>query len=258
MSALLKELKDNGFVIMKNFYNKEDLQEVYNEINEIGRYILDDKFDLSLPFLNTYREKQREFYLSLRYLTSLKKLSTFSKNINLCKELGLIHPCIMNSCNIRMDTPDNKNLFHWHQDTTYLLGSLNALTFWIPLTPVNLNRGTVEIIPKTHDKGFFEYKFTKPIDELKQKRGLSPNDIVLKEEPTENIIHVEAEPGDLVVFYQMLLHRSTPTIGEYSRWAIQLRYSDLKNEDFLKCGYPFGDLTNIMHVKYFNKDKNEQ
>ncbi len=253
MSAIYKEINENGYIILKDFYSKKDLQDIYDEINELGRYILDGDFDLNKPFLQKYKEKQREFYLSLRYLVSLKKFSIDAKNIDLCKELGLRHPCVMNACNIRMDTPENENLFHWHQDTTYLLGSLNALTFWIPLTKVDINTGTVEIVPKTHNQGFYDYKFSEPIELLKNKRNLSPKDVYLVNEPTENITSVTAEPGDLVVFFQMLLHRSTPTVGDKTRWAIQLRYSDLKNESFLNSGYPFGDLTNIINTKYTNE-----
>jgi ectoine hydroxylase-related dioxygenase (phytanoyl-CoA dioxygenase family) len=246
-----KQLQEEGYLVIREFYKKEELQSLNDEINEIGSFIYQDKlFSLDKPFRKEYLEKQSEFYNSLRYFTSLKKFSALDKNIKLANELGLKHPCIMNACNIRMDTPENKNLFHWHQDTTYLLGSLNALTFWVPLTEVNIKNGTIELVPKTHNKGFYPFKNLKPIDELKYKRGLSPTDIYLVEEPKKNVIHVEAKPGDLIVFYQMLLHRSTPTKCEYTRWSVQLRYSDLKDEKFLDSGYPFGDVNNIYKTNY--------
>lgn len=246
----LKQFFQDGYLIIKNFYKLDELQDVIDEINQIGSFIYQEPFDLYKPFNKKYSDKQKYLYTSLRYLVSLNKFSSYEKNISLAKKLGLNHPCIMNSCNIRMDTPENKNLFHWHQDTTYLLGSLNALTFWIPLTEVNLNNGTIELAPNSHNKGFYEFKNVKPIEELKNKRGISPQDIQLKNDPVNDIIHVEAKPGDLIVFYQMLLHRSTPTNSNFTRWSIQLRYSDLFDNKFLESGYPFGDITNIYNVKY--------
>ena len=48
---------------------------------------------------------------------------------------------------------DDEHLFHWHQDFTYLLGSPNAVTIWIPLTEANETRGSVEIVPHSHRQG---------------------------------------------------------------------------------------------------------
>ena len=156
-------------------------------------------------------------YSNLRYLPTLAKLSTSSKNLKLNTDLGLKFPLVMKSCNIRMDRPFNvKHLFHWHQDIVYLLGSMNALTFWIPLTSVNKENGSVEIVPKSHTKGIL------PVDCLDQHKAdqggvMSPQDLRLRDEVQGDSIIIDANLGDLVVFSQKLLHRSTPNFNKKIR-----------------------------------------
>lgn len=250
------QIEKNGYIILRNFYSEHELTKIKEEINNLGKFIF-GYFDMDAENLELDQIKRSLFYKGLRYLTSLSHISCDEKNINLCQKLGLVFPAIMNACNIRMDTPDNKNLFQWHQDTTYLLGSLNALTFWIPLCKVDKINGTIELIPNTHNKGF--YKFTKNEKAIdNHKYYLSPSDASLEKEPTQNIINVEANIGDLVIFNQMLLHRSTPNYSNKIRWSIQLRYSDLMNQKFFADGYPFGDVTNIFHTPYINYINKEE
>ena len=66
----------------------------------------------------------------------------------------------MHSYNLRMDLPEEDEfLFHWHQDSTYLLGSANALTYWIPLVPVSrASVGSIAVIPGSHRDGIRAYR----------------------------------------------------------------------------------------------------
>lgn len=239
----------NGFLIIRDFYTDREIQSIKDEINLLGRNIVKDDFSIEKKFNIDLEENYSLLYKVLRYALILNKMSVLNKNISLIKQLGIKIPSVMKSCNIRMDTPSNKKLFQWHQDTSYLLGSLNALTFWIPLTDVNKKMGSVEIIPKTHNKGFFKYKVKKK--NVNKKSFFSPSDLFLEKEPkNSNSEIVNAKPCDLVVFYQMLLHRSTNNNSNFNRFVMQLRYSDLSNKEFKKSGYAYGDNTNILFTSY--------
>lgn len=249
---MINQFNDQGYLILKNFFDiNSDLNPFYQELSKLGNFVKPnfDPFDKYTD--DSLSDKQRSnFYKILRYLPCLKKLSTNDKTLKLCKELGLKFPVVMNSCNIRMDFPRGDDfLFHWHQDITYLLGSMNALTFWIPLTVVNETNGTIEVVPGSHKSGVhgINYVSNKKLD---VNSIMSPKDIRLKDTPSKDIVHVNAKPGDLVVFSQLLLHRSTPNYCDKIRWAIQLRYSDAMNEQFYDDNYPFGDSTNIFQTNY--------
>ena len=248
----IDKFHQNGYLIIENFYTEAEIQSVKDEINLIGRYIVKKDFSVEEKFSRDLDVNYSLLYKTLRYALTLNKMSVLDKNISLLKQLGIKIPSVMKSCNIRMDTPDNKSLFQWHQDTSFLLGSLNGLTFWIPLTNVNKQMGSVEIIPESHNKGFFEYKIKRK--NVDKKTFFSPSDLFLEEEP-KNIksIIVDAKPRDLIVFYQMLLHRSTNNHSNFNRFVMQLRYSDLSNKEFKEANYPYGDNTNILFTNY--KDK---
>ena len=254
---MLAEFNSEGYLILRSFFeNKSDLSPFYDQINKVGKFINPrfTPFDL-FEDIQLDNDQRSNLYRSLRYLPAISQLACSEKALKLCKSLGLEFPAIMNSCNIRMDTPKlDQYLFHWHQDITYLLGSMNALTFWIPLSKVNKERGSIEVIPGSHTKGIFPIRYTGK-KSLEPNTVMSPKDIYLEKEPTAPPILLEAEPGDLVVFSQLLLHRSTPNHSGYIRWAIQLRFADLMNKHFYENNYPFGDLTNIFHTTYIENKK---
>jgi ectoine hydroxylase-related dioxygenase (phytanoyl-CoA dioxygenase family) len=130
------------------------------------------------------------------------------------------------------------------------LGSLNSVTYWIPLGETSKDNGSVELVPGSHASGLspFRYTSTKPLD-----RGtvLSPADIHLVREPTEPGVLIEAQPGDLVVFSQFILHRSTPNRSRSTRWTVQVRHADAFEREFIDAGYPCGDATNVYHTRLY-------
>ncbi len=241
------ELETLGFTILPGYYSAAELNPIRNELEELGRYLF-GSFSLDEPWQKRSEQQRSQFYRVTRYLASLAAMSAAPRNLALCRDAGMKFPCVMKSCNIRMDTPENKNLFHWHQDTTYLLGSLSGLTFWVPLGDVNEEKGTVELIPGSHKSGFYPFRCT--LSNLSPKSSLSPQDVLLEQDPEEEPLRVNAKAGDLVVFRQMLLHRSTPNRSDSIRWTIQLRYADLMEETFREAGYPLGDNTNIFSTDY--------
>ncbi len=64
----------------------------------------------------------------------------------------------------------------------------------------------------------------------------------------------EVRRGDIVVFKQMLLHRSTPNFSDQIRWTAQLRITDLADPDYRRQRFPTGDRTNIFYVDYPGHD----
>jgi ectoine hydroxylase-related dioxygenase (phytanoyl-CoA dioxygenase family) len=240
------KFKNDGFIIIKNSSVAEEIAILADAVTAHAKYFFDDEFCLGDPIKSQYNKKIGECYKTLRYLPELLRLAASSMMIEFVRNLGLDRPCVMNANNMRIDPPDNRALFHWHQDTTYLLGSTNAVTIWIPLTRADQKRGSIELIPGSHKSGLFPFYF--PNGTPAQKSYISPRDLYLVKEPAGDSLILEADPGDLVIFYQMLLHRSTPNFSDHPRVTAQLRYSDFTDAKFKIASYPFGDQTNIAHV----------
>lgn len=246
-----------GFVRIPGFFDVgRELAPVIDQITRAGQRICGRfDFDDASHVENLNPHQRGALYKLLRYLPSLMRVACGDKLIEASRALGLDMPMVLRSYNIRMDTPHRDEfLFHWHQDITYLLGSLNSVTYWIPLGTVNAGNGSVEVVPGSHRAGIAPFRFTsdKPLD---AGTVLSPADIHLAEEPSEPGVMIEAEIGDLVLFSQFLLHRSTPNRSRLTRWTVQVRHADAFEPAFIDAGYPCGDATNIYHTDYLGKFK---
>ena len=251
--GMLKKYKEFGYVVVKNYLMDEIKKS--GLIDDLTHYasVFGENFDISKSFeftKNLSVQDRQTFYKGLRYLPGLAKFGASNKLQDISKCLGLRFPVLMKSYNIRMDSPsDIKNLFHWHQDITYLLGSKNSLTYWIPLTTVNQLMGSIEVIPRSHLQGLYPFKYVG--SESQDNKVMSPKDIRLIEEPKIAGEIIEAEFGDLVVFSQYLLHRSMPNFGANNRWTIQIRHSDFHDYEYKNAMYPMGDNSNIFKENYY-------
>ncbi|MCW5680704.1 MAG: phytanoyl-CoA dioxygenase family protein [Xanthobacteraceae bacterium] len=249
----LARFEEHGYVVARGFFDGTSfLDQTSAEIETLGK-VFDASF--SMPEATGRLEKMAgpirgKFYDALRYLVTLNQLASAEALTGVSRQLGLQLPAVMKSYNIRMDMPSEDNrLFHWHQDITYLLGSLNSLTYWIPFGPVGAMHGSVEVVSGSHKEGMLPVRYTRDGTPPSNK-SMSPTDLVLVNEPTENGEVVEADRGDLVVFSQFILHRSVPNRSDKVRWTAQVRHADLAEPEFVAAGYPWGDVTNIYHTNY--------
>ena len=249
---MIDKFNRDGHMIIRQFFKGNEIFSAREEIEQLGRSFTPDfSFENAAQFISEFSDEIRgTFYRGLRYLATPTQMACHPRLLALSKELGLMMPAVMHSYNVRMDMPKDKNfLFHWHQDSTYLLGSVNALTYWIPMVPASPETGTISLIAGSHLNGIHPYRYTGDID-ISSSKSLSPKEIYLLNDPEETGVVVEAEPGDLVVFRQMLLHQSLPNPGNKVRWTIQVRHADLMEPDFRAAGYPLGDYTNIIKTNY--------
>jgi len=238
-----------GFSIFRNAPNLLGyLDDIKNEVDQLAH-----SYGFMQPFCGDQEhfdppigEQRNRFYRSLRYLPSLGRLGNSTLLSETSKELGLSMPLVMNASNIRMDQGGkNPNKFHWHQDYTYLLGSMNSITYWLPLQSVSATLGGIELVPGSHRENLRKFKVTN--DAARSKSGhLSPNDLVLENAPENDGSPVQLEYGEGVVFSQFLLHRSLEHIGPHTRWTVQIRVSDAQDESYREFGCPMGDTTTIL------------
>ena len=245
----------DGFAIVRNFWGQgAELDDLQEQLDALGRLIIGAKF--SATRYSDYCEQltpdqQSLLYDRLKYLPALSRMSGSPSIRKLCLALGMTMPSLMGCCNMRLDKPaDARHLFEWHQDTVYLLGSTNAVTVWVPFQDVDLEHGTIQVIPGSHHQGILPFrkisdKIVAPYVPMLQR------DISLDLDLSNDALHsIQARRGDVVVFKQMLLHRSTPNHSKQIRWTAQIRVSDLGEAEYRQQKCPTGDRTNIFYVDY--------
>ena len=244
----------DGYAIVRGFWGAGgELDALQAQLDELGKLIVGPAFSST-----RYRDccelltpqRQSLLYDRLKYLPALSRMSGSEAVRELCLALGLGLPSLMGCCNMRLDKPgDARHLFEWHQDTLYLLGSTNAVTLWIPLQDVDLAHGTIEVIPGSHAQGILPFR---KVSDKAVAPGVPflQRDLSLAIEVTQTPLAIEAKRGDVVVFRQMLLHRSTPNHSTQIRWTAQLRVTDVAEAEHRRQRCPSGDRSNIFHVDY--------
>ena len=108
----------------------------------------------------------------------------------------------------------------WHQDSAYIPETEKAhlLTLWLPLVPVDANNGALQFLPGTH-----HLEIQKHDD---RKAGALPTTSFDPAEGRE-VVTLDMEPGDFVLFNNRTFHRSTVNQASSVRWSIDFRYSEV-------------------------------
>lgn len=110
---------ENGYIIIKNFINNDDINIIFNELNQIIDYINPDFKNLSIDkkyyLLKDYNNNLRiHFYDILNKLLKLNEIWNSKKIINILKEIkNDIY--FVDAIQIRIDTPENDRCLPFHQ-----------------------------------------------------------------------------------------------------------------------------------------------
>ena len=121
---------------------------------------------------------------------------------------------------VRPKLPNEKlTTLPWHQDSAYMPETENDthLTVWLPLVDVKLENGPLQFLPGSHTSGLHTYHrvpgeaFAVPV--------LSPTS------SDTDIDTLEMKKGDLLVFNNLVFHRSLVNHSDSIRWSTDFRFS---------------------------------
>ncbi|MBX3010069.1 MAG: phytanoyl-CoA dioxygenase family protein [Caldilineaceae bacterium] len=108
----------------------------------------------------------------------------------------------------------------WHQDGGYTEGNvadLRMVNVWTPLVPARVENGCMQFIPGTHKLGAV------PHERRQYYLEIAPT---VLGQYQERAIHIELDPGDVVLFHNLLFHRGLPNHSTQIRWSADWRYQD--------------------------------
>jgi len=226
-----------GYVILKDFFNKDDIrllreeaQQIFYNVCEDKKYTGDllDKMKLLFTFdINAFQNCGKQ----AQHLVNLWKLSLQDRVIRTLHAVGLRFPNICTRPVLYFNHPDLavKKLYHTvdaHQDWRSMQGSSNACVLWVPLVKMTKEIGCLQVLPKSHVHGLR----TTSID-----GGFGMVNLTAEEE--EKMENVELEVGDALLFHSLLIHRSGNHTNNDIRWSCHFRYNDLEDKEFIRRGY---------------------
>jgi hypothetical protein len=147
---------------------------------------------------------------------------------------------------IRMDHPgEDRFLSPWHQEYPSHLNSLDLLTLWIPLVPVDETVGSVIFCPGSQREGLLPVYLDDPLNANRngsQATEVADLDRYLARYPETSM---DTTPGDVVALHGLTLHRSRPNRSDRTRWSMQLRYFNFRDEDGRRTFWTGGMLAGV-------------
>lgn len=144
------------------------------------------------------------------------------------------------SCGIRMDSPNHDERgFHWHYDYSYITTSLDGVTGWAPVLPMNAQMGWLKVVLGSH-KRIHPIRVHAPSASRGPFTGhhiFSLHDADFASLEKESVEIADVGPGDLVVLHCCLLHRSGHNRGKRARWTALCRFGNALDPSVVRRGW---------------------
>jgi hypothetical protein len=240
------EFQKNGLLVIKHFYDADEISAVQKGIYEIiGQiYLKNHIADTRKPYANdtfdngfqALIKKNRvwggEVYDAIKQIPAFLRLVSHPRHERVFKELrkDAVPGIAAGGYGIRIDNPsEDKFRAMWHQEYPAQLRSINGLVFWSPLVIMEDILGPVKFCPGSHVEGPIPVFEADP--EYVGRNGAYA--LKLKDEDyyigKYQQISPLLNPCDVVILDYLVVHASGYNRGNRSRWSMQFRYFDFND-----------------------------
>jgi ectoine hydroxylase-related dioxygenase (phytanoyl-CoA dioxygenase family) len=116
----------------------------------------------------------------------------------------------------------------WHQDAGYTaanknhndadpVNNLRMVNVWTPLVPATVENGCMQFVPASHKLGLVKHVHREYYLEIVEPQLTKR---------FADAVDLELNPGDVVLFSNLLFHRGQPNKTKQVRWSCDWRYQD--------------------------------
>ena len=219
----IQAYKDDGYVIVKNFLTKEEVNKLY------GIATGDDTLQKHAFDLNDQSGKKTK--LTLWYTPGNDAYGLLTKSERMVSNAGLLMDGSAPVCHfhskLMQKEPKVGGAWEWHQDYGYwykneFLLPDQMISIMVAITDANKQNGCLQVIKGSHKMGRIEHGFAG------EQVGASQHyvDLALK---TMALVYVEINAGDALFFHSNLLHRSEANLSDKPRWSLISVYNRSSN-----------------------------
>jgi phytanoyl-CoA hydroxylase len=123
---------------------------------------------------------------------------------------------------------DERMLICWHQDAAYtdafkmkgevVSNLLRTVNLWSPLVPARRANGCMQFIPGSNKLGLVPYHSYHDIHLKIDDSALAPL--------LHHAVDIELDPGDVVLFDNLIFHQGLPNTSDTIRWSVDWRFQD--------------------------------
>lgn len=237
LNELKEEYERNGIIILKNFLQKDLINNFKNEIEQYAEYLCNKHDIFSNDYLNDGLIKLDKkdhsqihlIYNVIRNSTSLNQIVYNHKVVKIIKHLLEVeHSLYVKYHIVRIDPPkDERFLYKWHQESFYSIPNTPSIQLWAPLVNSNNKKnGTIDVLVGSHKKELPHYIEKVPDGHIQ---------LYIKDEDIKRnytLLKAEVSPSDIVLFHPYLIHKSNSNLSEKIRYSIVSHYINPENDNF--------------------------
>lgn len=230
-----KFVKD-GYLVVESVLQSEDLAPLIAVISEVVNARADELYNAgtisdiyeSMPFERRWyailqecgRENEVFGWHTLVFSEALFNLIIHPKVLDVVETIIGNEIQFNGDFWVRPKLPNEKlTTLPWHQDSAYMPHTENDthLTVWLPLVNVEVENGALQFLPGSHTAGLQTYHrvegeaFAVPV--------LPPTS------SHTDIDTLEMKKGDLLIFNNLVFHRSLLNRSDTIRWSVDFRFS---------------------------------
>jgi ectoine hydroxylase-related dioxygenase (phytanoyl-CoA dioxygenase family) len=236
LGRLRQQFERQGYFILRGFFEQEMLQAARPELStlvdqhaarllaegKIADAMASEPFETRLARLyeNCLTEAPKLFRREL-HLPGLFPLFFHPRLLDLIEAFLGPEIRLYPNYSVRPKLPEwQGTLVLWHQDGGYTSGEVEALRMincWAPLVPTRVENGCMRFIPGTHRLGVVPHEQRPHYLEIAQEY-LEPR--------LDQAVPIEVDPGDVVLFHNLLFHQGLPNHSRTIRWSLDWRYQD--------------------------------
>ena len=231
-----EKFKEQGYLVVKSALAAADLSPLVAVISEAvdtratelyNERVISDTYE-EMPFERRWhavlkacnRENEVFGWHTLVFSEALFDLITHPKVLDVLEVLIGSNIQFNGDFWVRPKLPNEQlTTLPWHQDSAYMPDTENDthLTVWLPLVDVKSENGALQFLPGSHKSGLQTYHrvpgeaFAVPV--------LPPTS------SDSEIDTLEMQKGDLLVFNNLVFHRSLVNQSNIIRWSTDFRFS---------------------------------
>ena len=239
--TLHAQFDERGYIILRNFLAPEVLQKVRTEMDTLVDRCA-EKLMAEGKIRDPLKQASFETRLVRLYEACMEDApKSFRPELHLEGLFDLFfHPGLLDvvegfldeeirlypNYTVRPKLPDHEaTRVLWHQDGGYTETSgtggpvemLRMVNVWTPLVPAREENGCMQFIPGTHRLGVVPHERRQYYLEIAADQ-LQPR--------MEKAVSIEVDPGDVILFHNLLFHQGLPNRSQTVRWSLDWRYQD--------------------------------
>tara|TARA_A100001015_G_scaffold321643_1_gene453672 strand:- start:2179 stop:2970 length:792 start_codon:yes stop_codon:yes gene_type:complete len=233
---IIKSINNNGYYIIKDFFNKKRLDYIKSSLINILNYIYkDNETDLQKKYYTVkklFPKLKSHFYDIAPRDINLLQLLHSPEVVDIAKDFFDSKVIFSGRPAIHVHDDSNDKLLEPHQETNQI--SRDNILLWSPLYDSNDQQGGMVIYKDSHKHGYFEHKLEHP--KLGKKSWTNEyTHVDPKIVKRFKKIKLKVKAGSAVLMHSAVLHTGYPTKKKgFVRIVITERFNPLKNIPFLK------------------------